>query len=74
MEVREKLSHVASAAAIISAFSRRFRHPRPDMGLTISSIFARLFGNKQMRILMGEFKVCVLLTVVSGTVSSFSWS
>jgi hypothetical protein len=25
------------------------------MGLTISSIFSRLFGKQQMRILMGEF-------------------
>ncbi len=27
------------------------------MGLTISSVFSRLFGKKQMRILMGELEV-----------------
>lgn len=29
-------------------------HPLDKMGLTISTMFARLFGKKQMRILMGE--------------------
>lgn len=31
------------------------------MGLTISNLFTRLFGKKQMRILMGMFKHIFLL-------------
>lgn len=42
------------------------------MGLTISSLFSRLFGKKQMRILMGEYnpiaRIAILasLAIVSG--------
>jgi hypothetical protein len=33
------------------------------MGLTISSVFSRLFGKKQMRILMGKFYNIVVVGV-----------
>ena len=34
------------------------------MGLTLSSVFGRLFGKKQMRILMGNFLLLLLVPLV----------
>lgn len=34
------------------------------MGLTLSTLFSRLFGKKQMRILMGEPLLLTLLTLL----------
>lgn len=44
------------------------------MGLTISSVFSRLFGKKQMRILMGELEVVCFceLALINAILLTFS--
>jgi len=37
------------------------------MGLTISNLFTRLFGKKQMRILMGKQNIVAVVLVYSWT-------
>lgn len=52
-----EIIRITGAVQKYQCFFRRSKHPRLDMGLTISSVFSQLFGKKQMRILMGEWRL-----------------